>query len=380
MYSDNKQNKNSFSFKIKILDNDKNSKKMKDIFIRKQDMYLIKLLEKRAKYIKSIKPDNSFKKIFSYDKNKTNRLLYYDNNIINNKTPIKKKLVDFQNIRIIKKQKDNTNNNNIINNYNLETEFDESKINKNNVFEDLITSKIYNSDMTRNNKTILNVSSENENNNIQNNQKEQNDIITKSYVSERTQTDDININKRGNKFLTNFINNQNFQSDSKNSGKINNIKLPKNKNTNFFKYLNEFKENNKYQLLFNEGLNSEKSISFKKDNPEFANIYKKINFIQKKIQPSIPISPQEKNYLNINLNKRLIQNNQIYNILKNEKLIQKQKIKKNIYYQITDDKNITQNNNLFLPNHALNKTKNKKTMENLFNGLPQIKMKYKMDL
>ena len=58
-----RQNKNSFSFNIRVLDNNNNNyKKLKDIFIRKQDIYLIKLLEKKAKNNRNEKIHKTLKK------------------------------------------------------------------------------------------------------------------------------------------------------------------------------------------------------------------------------------------------------------------------------------------------------------------------------
>ena len=64
--NDDKKGKNLLSFKVRILNNNKNYKKIKDIFIRKQDIYLIKLLEKKAKENKYILLNSSLKKI-NYD-------------------------------------------------------------------------------------------------------------------------------------------------------------------------------------------------------------------------------------------------------------------------------------------------------------------------
>ena len=81
-----RQNKNSFSFNIRVLDNNNNNyKKLKDIFIRKQDIYLIKLLEKKAKNNKNEKIDKTLKKITSYDKEKIyQNFKAYKSPIINN--------------------------------------------------------------------------------------------------------------------------------------------------------------------------------------------------------------------------------------------------------------------------------------------------------
>ena len=68
--SDDKKNRNLFLFNVRILNNSNNFKKIKDIFIRKQDIYLIKLLEKKAKESKNTKLNTSIKKII-FDENKS---------------------------------------------------------------------------------------------------------------------------------------------------------------------------------------------------------------------------------------------------------------------------------------------------------------------
>ena len=136
------QIKNSFSFNIKVLDRDINYKKVKDIFIRKQDIYLIKLLERRAKNNKSINLQPLKKIIPKSNKEKIN--LKY-------KTPKVIKLIDYKNIEIRKKSE-----NSIDNNYILENKKDSTKHNDNQ-FEGLITSRIFNSDSSRNNIKMLNI-------------------------------------------------------------------------------------------------------------------------------------------------------------------------------------------------------------------------------
>ena len=79
-----------------------------------------------------------------------------------------RKLFDYKNIRIIKKKLDDdvindTNTNTHTNNYNynnLDDTINAQRHNQNTI-EEQITSKIYNSDMSRNNKTMLNVQLEN---------------------------------------------------------------------------------------------------------------------------------------------------------------------------------------------------------------------------
>ena len=121
-----------------------NSKK--DIFIRKQDIYLINLLEKRiklTKILKTTKPEfNKIKlnnpflykinrniKKESYDENKKNLFLNYRSiSLINNKKKYENKSYDSY-----EKDKNNTMKN----------------------IDNLITSKIYNKDDSKNNKKIL---------------------------------------------------------------------------------------------------------------------------------------------------------------------------------------------------------------------------------
>ena len=121
-----------------------NSKK--DIFIRKQDIYLINLLEKRiklTKILKTTKPEfNKIKlnnpflykinrniKKESYDENKKNLFLNYRSiSLINNKKKYENKSYDSY-----EKDKNNTMKN----------------------IDTLITSKIYNKDDSKNNKKIL---------------------------------------------------------------------------------------------------------------------------------------------------------------------------------------------------------------------------------
>lgn len=359
---------NSFSFKIRLLNTNRNLKKMKDFFIRKQDIYLIKLLEKKTKNFRSIKIDNSLKKIFSYDKSNTTRL-YNENEY---KTPIKASLKDLNNIRIIQSKLDNINNN-TINNSNLDNPLEESKI-INNV-EDFINFKAENSDMARSNNTLPDPN-KNEDINSKNTYYSQNkNNYNKKYTSEKTQTDDIDFNKT--KFSSYLINNKKY--NFKNSQKFNSLSLPRRINPNFHKYINESRKmNSKYQLLFNEGLNSEKSIFIRNNSPEYINNNEIVNFTKNKRESNNSSNNDKKNYINIILNNRINKNNKINHIFRNE--IQNQKVNKNIFYQITDNKSIILNNNLIKSMYNMNETKYKKTMKNLYNVLPKIKMKYKIDL
>ena len=159
------KSKRQFSFDIKILNsnNDKkyvrnssNLKETKDIFIRKQDIYLIKLLEKRIKLTKMLKNKNKnvnqkmIKIInpmhfqYNLDDNKTT------NNFVNKK--IKKDISNYQNIKI----KYN-------NEYNSYFNYEKDKSNTLNYLDNLITSKIYNKDNSKNNKNILKLINKNNN-------------------------------------------------------------------------------------------------------------------------------------------------------------------------------------------------------------------------
>ena len=159
------KSKRQFSFDIKILNsnNDKkyirnssNLKETKDIFIRKQDIYLIKLLEKRIKLTKMLKNKNknvnrNMIKIinpmhfqYNLDDNKTT------NNFVNKK--IKKDISNYQNIKI----KYN-------NEYNSYFNYEKDKSNTLNYLDNLITSKIYNKDNSKNNKNILKLINKNNN-------------------------------------------------------------------------------------------------------------------------------------------------------------------------------------------------------------------------
>ena len=159
------KSKNKFSFDIKILNSNSNKKYIrnssslkdtKDIFIRKQDIYLIKLLEKRIKLTKMLKNQNKkvnhnmikiinpqrFQNLF--DENKTT-------NNFGNKT-IKKDINNYKNIKI----KYN-------NEYNSYFNYEKDKSNTLNYLDNLITSKIYNKDNSKNNKNMLKLINKNNN-------------------------------------------------------------------------------------------------------------------------------------------------------------------------------------------------------------------------
>ena len=139
--------------KKKYLKNNSNLKEINDIFIRKQDLYLIKLFEKRIKLIKMYKSKKVNNKInfinpsFFKNYHDENKIAY---NSINKK--INQEISqenNFKNIEIKfnKMQKENS----IYNNY------EKDKNNDLNHFDNLITSKIYNKDKTKNNKNMLKI-------------------------------------------------------------------------------------------------------------------------------------------------------------------------------------------------------------------------------
>ena len=406
--SDDKKNRNLFLFNVRILNNNNNFKKIKDIFIRKQDLYLIKLLEKKAKESKSTKLNASIKKII-FDENKSssndiNRM----NSVINKTYDINKpqtheiykinlnkkdemsqtndiydtneiykvdeggsdakKLFDYKNIRIIKKNLDddaindtNTNTKTHTNNYNynnLDNTINAQRHNQNGI-EEQITSKIYNSDMSRNNKTMLNVQLEN----IQNNNNNfKNNIYNKTNIISERLYDKNNSNKD---FLFSKYNKTSFKllyNQRKNYSIFKPIKIPKNVNKNYNNYINEIKKsksNDKFKCLLNDEISSEKSINVKNNFPMFKKIRNKINFTDNK--------NEEK------LNNELLSSNN--RISKYAKQIQKQKIRKNIYEYVNEKWNLNHSKKIKI-NYSLKQNNKKSTMENLYNGLPFIKLRY----
>ena len=399
--NDDKKGKNLFSFKVRILNNNKNYKKIKDIFIRKQDIYLIKLLEKKAKENKYIQLNSSLKKI-NYDENKSssndiNRM----NSIINKTYDINKpqtheiykihlnkkdemsqtndlystneiykfdgssdtrKLFDYKNIRIIKKKLDddvindsNANTNTNTNNYNNNFESTiNAQRNNQNTIEEQITSKIFNSDMSRNNKTMLNVQLENiqNNNNFLNSIYNKHNIISERLYNKNNSNKDYLFSKY-NKTSFKLINNQ-----RKNYNIFKPIKIPKNVNKNYNNYISEIKKsksNDKFKCFVNDGISSEKSINIKSKFPIFKKIRNKINFTDNK--------NEEK------LNNELLNSNN--RVSKFDKQIQKQKIRKNIYEYVNEKWNLNHSKKIQL-NYSLKQNNKKSTMENLYNGLPYI--------
>ena len=152
--------KDKLSFEIKILEsfskkkiksNNINKNSKKDLFIRKQDIYLINLLEKRirlTKLLKSVKPDFDPIKL-------SNPLLYKINQNNNNKSTQsylennKNLFFNYRSISLINNKKKREN---IL--Y-LNSEKEKNITMKN--FDYLITSKIYNKDDSKNNKNILKI-------------------------------------------------------------------------------------------------------------------------------------------------------------------------------------------------------------------------------
>ena len=150
--------KDKQSFELKILEtyskknlkkNNKNVNSKKDLFIRKQDIYLINLLEKRirlTKLLKTVKPNFDQIKL-------SNPLLYKINHnekstqcyLENNKNPF----LNYRSISLInnKKKRENIAY--------LNSEKEKNITMKN--FDCLITSKIYNKDHSKNNKNILKI-------------------------------------------------------------------------------------------------------------------------------------------------------------------------------------------------------------------------------
>ena len=407
--SDDKKNRNLFSFNVRILNNNKNYKKIKDIFIRKQDIYLIKLLEKKAKEKKNTKLNTSIKKII-FDENKSssngiNRMnsiinktydlnkpqtheIYkihlnkkdemsqtndiYDTNEVNKadgRGSDGRKLFDYKNIRIIKKKLDDdvindTNTNTHTNNYNynnLDDTINAQRHNQNTI-EEQITSKIYNSDMSRNNKTMLNAQLDN----IQNNNNNfMNNIYNKPNIISERLYDKNNSNKD---FLFSKYNKTSFKllyNQRKNYSIFQPIKIPKNVNKNYNNYINEIKKsksNDKFKCLLNDEISSEKSINVKNNFPMFKKKRNKINFTENK--------NEEK------LNNELLSSNN--RISKYAKQIQRQKIRKNIYEYVNEKWNLNHSKKIKI-NYSLKQNNKKSIMENLFNGLPYINLRYNIE-
>ena len=280
-----------------------------------------------------------------------------------------RKLFDYKNIRIIKKKLDddvindtNINTNTYTNNYNnLDNTINAQRHNQNTI-EEQITSKIYNSDMSRNNKTMLNVQLEN----IQNNKNNfMNNIYNKPNIISERLYDKNNSNKD---FLFSKYNKTSFKllyNQRKNYNIFQPIKIPKNVNKNYNNYINEIKKsksNDKFKCLLNDEISSEKSINVKNNFPMFKIKRNKINFTENK--------NEEK------LNNELLSSNN--RVSKYSKQIQKQKIPKNIYEYANENWNLNHSKKIKI-NYSLKQIRKKSTMENLFNGLPYINPRYNIE-
>ena len=249
------KSKNKFSFDIKILNSNSNKKYIrnssslkdtKDIFIRKQDIYLIKLLEKRIKLTKMLKNQNKkvnhnmikiinpqrFQNLF--DENKTT------NNFGNKK--IQKDINNYKNIKI----KYN-------NEYNSYFNYEKDKSNTLNYLDNLITSKIYNKDNSKNNKNMLKLINKNNNPNYNYNFTNSKKFFKTKY-NNNTKITLPKIKENNNKTIRNDRN------------ILNNEDLIYNYKTIILKEKNQIENNNNISLsekrLFqdNSGVNLDKSI------------------------------------------------------------------------------------------------------------------------
>jgi hypothetical protein len=324
-----RQNNNSISFHVKVLDNS-NYKKIKDIFIRKQDIYLIKLLAKKSKNNKRIE------NLKSYQKAKIYKELKLHNPPITNKNKNVNKL-EFKNIRIIKKKSGNLTNEK---NYIVENIVEESKNDKNTFnLENLITSKIYNSDISRNNQTMLNVKTEDTNtNNGENNNEDS--AHWKKIKKNR-------LKEKFNKTATNLFN----QNTIYNISKTPNILLPK---TIKSRVVDNQK---KLENLLYDNLNSDKfnynKIILTDDKSES----KKYN-----VEPYLKLKSNEFKF------------NKFFNLFSKDKDDKKRRQKiilKSILYENSERNNQIKND------HSLNKINNinKTSFDILNNGLPFINRK-----
>ena len=159
----NNKCKNKISFDIKILNSNSKkkytirtngTKQIKNVFIRKQDIYLIKLLEKRIKLTQllKLKSETGNKDLFKM----INPFIYQYKNIIGNKTTQnfnnnKNSNFNYKNIKLKLNKKPYGNKS--YNNYEKDTNNKNSTLTK----FDNITSKIYNKDNSKNNKNMINL-------------------------------------------------------------------------------------------------------------------------------------------------------------------------------------------------------------------------------
>ena len=313
------QSKNSFSFNIKVLDRDINYKKIKDIFIRKQDIYLIKILERRAKNSKN-KNLEPLKKIMpNVNKEKIN--LKY-------KTPKVIKLIDYKNIKINRKKTDNS----LDNNYIEENKRDIAK-NNNNQFEGLITSRIFNSDSSRNNIKMLNIQNEK-----YTNLQLYNDIFLK-----------IKNENTNNKIQKKIINLKQNISDPYETF----IKFHKKRDRNYTKYDKKLHNRINISTNYNNKMTSDKKANIKhKRIPIYRNnIFNKINLTENKNESYFDCK---------NKKESLFTKNKIIKFHKEFNLFKKEKKDKNIKNKIIFDNNkedigyIERNNSKKKINYSLN--------------------------
>ncbi len=185
------RSKNQFSFDIKIFNNKSkknfktnsiNLRDIRDIFIHKQDVYLIKLLEKRIKLTKMLQsksPHHNMIKLinpwpFPYNQNPNKTA----KNLLNKKLHYKN--IKIKKVKVNKKENENIS---LIN-------YEKDKNNTLNYFDNLITSKIYNSDITKNNKNLVKIIS-----------KSKRQIYNYSYAKKNFFKTRYNINNNNNSLI-----------------------------------------------------------------------------------------------------------------------------------------------------------------------------------
>ena len=308
------QSKNSFSFNIKILDRDINYKKVKDIFIRKQDIYLIKLLERRANN-RNTNLQPLKKIILKTNKEKVN--LKY-------KTPKVMKLIDYKNIEIRKREE-----NSIDNNYIVENQKDTPK-QYNNHFEGLITSRIFNSDSSRNNIKMLNV----------HNDKYTNLLLYNKFF---LKTKNENINNKNRKKIINLKQNAIYAPYETF------MKFYKKRDNNYTK--SDKNLSNKLNVSTNYDAKSKKTNSKHKKIPIYRNnIFNKINLTENKNESYfVSKTKRESFFKNSKINQV-----QEFNLFQKEKLIMNNKNKIIFDNNKKDTRYIGRNNSKTKINYSLN--------------------------
>lgn len=151
---------NNSNFKRKKLfkrNNSNNLKETKDIFILKQDAYLLKLLEKKIKLKKIYKSKKLNQKVIRLINPRIYKDTHDENNTSGNfKNKKINQNINYRNI-IIRRDKKQTINNSFINREN-------EKGNILNFTDNLITSKLYNNNISKNNKNILKIINKDDNN------------------------------------------------------------------------------------------------------------------------------------------------------------------------------------------------------------------------